>query len=240
MDTRDLYFDTIENVSIFFFYFYIKFYVLKNLYILLERAIVMMMYIFLQGRFDGLCILYASFSEYNDVIKKLLHPSSASTCDYPIFVSVVGLVVYGLVMGVIYTYYFKLSIKEPNRGSAMWVLPQLLLNALLCVFMMVAACIVSVGYAVFCKNYLEGFPEGSKCSIGENRDWHHIPTGEPFNPGNYISFMYTCMIFAWIGVLFVIIQLGLGALRVYRNRHPEGHPGATKLASEKSTYNIPA
>ena len=44
----------------------------------------------------------------------------------------------------------------------MWVLPILLINAMLAVFVLVAACIVSVGYAIFCDNYLEGLPSETK------------------------------------------------------------------------------
>ena len=39
--------------------------------------------------------------------------------------------------------------------SAMWVMPTLLADGVLFIFLLVSACIVSVGYAVFCSNYLE-------------------------------------------------------------------------------------
>ena len=45
-----------------------------------------------------------------------MEASSASTCDYPIYVSVVGLVIYGFLMGAYYIYSSIKSKREPNRG----------------------------------------------------------------------------------------------------------------------------
>lgn len=177
-----------------------------------------------RGRFDGICILYASFNE-----KKWMEGSAASTCDYPIYVAVVGLVIYGAAMCIYHGYSLIKSRRDPNVGSQMWVLPILLINAILAVFVLVAACIVSVGYAIFCDNYLEDLPSETKCSIGEKHMWYKIGTGEKFSPGNYVAFMNSCMIAAWLSFLFVLLQIGLGILRIRRNRtgaHAKKTPGA--------------
>ena len=42
----------------------------------------------------------------------------------------------------------------------MWVMPMLLLNGVLLIFLLVAACLVSVGYAVFCSNYIKTHSDG--------------------------------------------------------------------------------
>ena len=46
--------------------------------------------------------------------------------------------------------------------SEMWVMPFLLLNAVLTLITLVVACIVSVGFAIFCNNYLDGLPSYAK------------------------------------------------------------------------------
>ena len=68
-------------------------------------------FFFFQARFDGQCILYASFGIFG-----IMRPGPDSTCDYPLYVSVVGLVVHGFLMGAFYIYSFVISKREPNRG----------------------------------------------------------------------------------------------------------------------------
>ena len=46
----------------------------------------------------------------------------------------------------------------PYCRSQMWVMPFLLMNALLAMITLVVACMVSVGFAIFCDHYLEGLP----------------------------------------------------------------------------------
>ena len=65
-----------------------------------------------QGRFDGQCILYASFSGEN----RLMTGSDAAICDYPFYVGVSGLGIYGFFMGAYNLNSFIKSKREPNRG----------------------------------------------------------------------------------------------------------------------------
>lgn len=183
-----------------------------------------------RSRFNGQCILYGTFTEY-----RVLRSSAASTCDYPIYLSVVGLVLYGFAMGIYHMYCFRKSRQDPNMGFQMFVMPVILVDGILFVFLLVAACIVSVGYSVFCSNFLEGLPADVKCSVGENRQWHMVGTGESFNPGNYVTFMNSCMIFAWLGMLFLLLQIALGIFRLHRNRH-QGRRRSASTPVEKPEY----
>ena len=48
----------------------------------------------------------------------------------------------------------RLLLRQFRCRSVMWVIPFLIVNAALFVLILVAACIVTVGFSTFCDNYL--------------------------------------------------------------------------------------
>ncbi|WAR20262.1 hypothetical protein MAR_002100 [Mya arenaria] len=68
---------------------------------------------------------------------------SAMNCNFPIYFSVFGLIFYGLGTGLYNLYAVLRSRKDPEIGSQMWVMPFILVNAVLAVGTLIVACIIS-------------------------------------------------------------------------------------------------
>lgn len=176
-----------------------------------------------RNKFKGDCILFATFTvSSTDKNSVVMHSSDVANCEFPVYFGVFGMTLYGLGMGIYNMYAVCKSRRDQTIGSQMWVMPFLLLNILLTIVTIIVAFIVSVGYAIFCHNYLEKKTVFDKCSQGQNRDWISLNNKSTFNPGYYVTFMSIAMFGSWSGVLFQLIQVTLGLLRFRRNRKLRG------------------
>lgn len=199
-----------------------------------------------RNKFDGSCILYATFTK--DTSGAVMHSSDVANCEFPVYYGVFGMTFYGLLMGCYYMYAVYKSRRDQTIGSQMWVMPFLLLNVLLTVVTIVVACMVSIGFAVFCDHYLDVKPSYSKCADGQNTEWRHVKDDTKFNPGYYVNFMSIAMFGAWAGVLIQLIQVALGILRFRRNKKQRGmapqrlkeEPPSTNAGSRTSSVLDPS
>ena len=77
------------------------------------RMTIMLFYF--QSNFQGICILYGKI-DWEESVKFLLHGSSASNCNFPIYFCVFGIIFYGLMNGLYNIYAMCRSRKEPSIG----------------------------------------------------------------------------------------------------------------------------
>ncbi|KAL4238452.1 hypothetical protein ACF0H5_003160 [Mactra antiquata] len=166
--------------------------------------------------FQGTCILYGNI-EWKNATSFVLHGSSSSNCNFPIYFGVFGLIFYGLATGLYNSYAVIKSRRDPDIGSQMWVMPFILVNTLLGFTTLIVGCMISVGFMQFC-NGLTSKHEGSKCSMQENKTWQNINKGKPFNSGSYTKWMAVAQVAVWSCVLAFIVQVAFCILRFYRNR----------------------
>ena len=67
-----------------------------------------------QSNFQGVCVLYGE-TEWEGK-HFLVHESESSNCNFPIYFSVFGLIVYGLLMGLYHLYAVCRSRTDPSIG----------------------------------------------------------------------------------------------------------------------------
>ncbi|XP_052768451.1 transmembrane protein 179-like isoform X2 [Mya arenaria] len=163
-----------------------------------------------RSTFQGDCILYAS-TEWTDK-SFTLQPSSAMNCNFPIYFSVFGLIFYGLGTGLYNLYAVLRSRKDPEIGSQMWVMPFILVNAVLAVGTLIVACIISVGFLQFC-NGLTKTNQIKHCYDKENVSFKYEKTGKMFNTGNYFKLLSVSQTGAWVALLIWMAQIKLCVLK---------------------------
>ncbi|XP_071484425.1 transmembrane protein 179B-like [Diadema antillarum] len=152
----------------------------------------------LKGNFDGHCPLYATATKKEDH-KIYLAFNTVSNCNYVIalnFVAVALAVIIGVFRG--------RELLKKNRASENVVVSFFLgvVCFVLVFLMLVAACIVSVGFKALCGELISQEPE-LKCVQFEKF------TSEEFDPSNFYTFLNTAQIASWLNVplwLFVGIS----------------------------------
>ena len=72
------------------------------------------MFFSFQSNFQGVCVLYGE-TEWDDT-KFHVQESESSNCNFPIYFSVFGLIVYGLLMGLYHLYAVCRSRTDPTIG----------------------------------------------------------------------------------------------------------------------------
>lgn len=164
--------------------------------------------------FDGMCILYADFSE--DPPYRMT-PSKSTNCDFPIYMSVFACIFYGLFLGCYTAYATKKSIKTPSTGSQMWVMPFLLLNSVIGLVLLVAAPMISVGFKQFCDK-LKEVTSAKSCEDLQDLEWTNVSSGEKFNTGYYYRLLTVAQVACWTAFLLFLLQVVLGLFRFRRNR----------------------
>ena len=102
-------------------------------------------YFYFQSNFQGVCILYGE-TELEDN-NFLVQESDSSNCNFPIYFSLFGLIVYGLLMGIYYMYAVCRSRTDPSIGYVNIIIVYGLMMA---IYYMYAVCrsgtYLSVGY----------------------------------------------------------------------------------------------
>ncbi|XP_060560103.1 transmembrane protein 179-like [Ruditapes philippinarum] len=165
--------------------------------------------------FQGQCILYADF-KWNNATSFVMTGSSSVNCNFPIYFSVFGLIFYGLGTGLYNLYAVIRSMKDPEIGSQMWVMPFILVNTLLAFTTMIVACVLSVGFLQFCEGLTKKTVRS--CFSQENKMWHNKAKDKMFDSGPYYKLITVAQVAAWTCVLVFILQIVLSVLRFIRNR----------------------
>lgn len=169
------------------------------------------------SRFDNRCILYTDFAWKNASYMSAAM-SSSGLCLFPIVFALFTCIFYGLGMG-LYNGYAALKTKDPTIGYQMWIMPFLLVNSLILIVSLVAACIVSVGIKSTCDSFLEGRKLGSKlsaCADADQINWHS--KSKNMDQKNFYAYVKVAESCSWVVLLFWIVQVCLYIVRFLRNR----------------------
>lgn len=163
--------------------------------------------------FDGQCMLYAEVKALNNIVQ-----SDVKNCDFPVYYGVLGMIIAAVVLGLYYVYGVYKSIRDPDFGPKMFVLPLIPLNAILCVLTLVIASMISVGFRQFCDGIEKQIPRCDGVVKYNNSD-----------TGPFVSRYKIAQAGAWLGFLLYLAQTGLCILRFVRNRHHTKKPVAETL-----------
>ncbi|XP_048735233.1 uncharacterized protein LOC125650747 [Ostrea edulis] len=164
----------------------------------------------------GNCFLYATYEK-----EECASYSKAGNCNFPIFFSVGACIFYGLAQTCYYAYAVYKSTKDPTVGSQMWVMPLILLNSLVAAVMMVAACLISVGFDNTCQSYRE-ISKLDSCASAENKHIRSACNGpeeeKDYDSGNFNKLFHVAEVAAWLCWLIWIALVVSGIVRAIRNR----------------------
>ncbi|XP_071163668.1 transmembrane protein 179B-like [Mytilus edulis] len=174
-------------------------------------------------KFDGMCILYAVFAKGDGISRFRMQSSSRANCNFPVYTSVFACIFYGLGFGCYNAYAVWKSRANQSIGSAMWVMPFILINSTLFVMLLINACMISVGYKVFCDQ-LKEYSGIFSCGDGKNIKWINMATSDTFTTGDYARLLTVAQIACWTACLLFMLQVAVGILRFYRNRRLRQSP----------------
>lgn len=166
--------------------------------------------------FQGDCVLFAHI-EWVTEHRLTMHSSSSVNCNFPLYYSMIGMIVYGLVKGLFYGYATYKSIRNPLTGQQMWVFPYIFLNAIHASVTLIVSCMLSVGFLQFC-NGITKKDWVTSCSYFQNEQWLDFTTGDKFNAGPYTTLLTAAQVASWTCLLLFLLQTALCILRVVRNR----------------------
>ncbi|CAC5394146.1 unnamed protein product [Mytilus coruscus] len=167
--------------------------------------------------FDGMCMLYADFEKGDGIYKFRMQSSSRANCNFPVYMSVFACIFYGLALGCYNAYAVRKSRANQNIGSEMWVMPFILINSALFVMVLVSACMICVGYKVFCDQ-LKEYSGSFRCGDGKDIKWINTATSDTFTAKDYANLLTVAQIACWTACLLFLLQVALGVLRFHRNR----------------------
>ncbi|XP_060079540.1 transmembrane protein 179B-like [Ylistrum balloti] len=166
--------------------------------------------------FDGMCMLYGDFSLKSNH-ELMMKSSDHLNCNFSIYLNVLGSIFYSLFLLAYNAYALHKSRSNGNVGFEMWVLPFILLNAVMTIMILVSSCIVTVGLNEFCSGITQSIFYSS-CIDAQNKEWINVNTGEMFNVGNFYELLTVAKLASWVSFMLWIGQVALGILRFFRNR----------------------
>ncbi|XP_045188031.2 transmembrane protein 179-like [Mercenaria mercenaria] len=180
--------------------------------------------------FRGRCILYADV-KWKDNYHSQMYSSHSVNCNFPIYYSVFGMIFYGFGLGIFYAFATFKSMRTPEIGYQMWVMPYILLNGVHAFVTLIVSCILSVGFLQFC-NRLKEKDWVKSCGQFANDEWSNPSTGEKFNAGPYTTLLAVAQIASWSCLLLFLAQMGLSILRFVRNRRQRSE--STDVGTDRS------
>ncbi|RUS80547.1 hypothetical protein EGW08_011687 [Elysia chlorotica] len=170
-------------------------------------------------QFDGHCVLYADFQWENSTFATY-ELSDQIVCNFPVLTFVFTSILYSLGVG-LYFLYAACRSNDPNVGFQMWIMPFLLINALILIILFICCCIISVGIKTTCDHILNSRKEGNTlktCSdAATDFDWNKGKNSD-INATHFYSFTKTSEAAGWMTFLIWVVQMALGILRFFRNR----------------------
>ncbi|XP_046545106.1 transmembrane protein 179B-like [Haliotis rubra] len=166
--------------------------------------------------FGGQCILYGDVKWQNETFFRYT-PTDMHNCNFAIYLNVFGCIFYSL--GMVIYHGYAMTRKDPNIGSQMWVMPFILVNALMTVIIFISSCMISVGFKVFCDGLLSGNEKGARvksCADGQQWDWNRY--GTDYTTDTYYTYLAVTQTATWTSFLVWSVQVILGIFRFIRNR----------------------
>ncbi|XP_045187112.1 transmembrane protein 179B-like [Mercenaria mercenaria] len=163
-----------------------------------------------RSSFDGECILYADVHHSGKIY---ITGSASSNCEFPIYFSVFGMIIVGLLAGLCFGYFALRSRSDEDVGRRMWTLPFIPLNAVLTIIALVTACVLSHGFNIFCESVKDLSDLIKSCALLEHQTFNNKT-----DTGGFVGLSSLSQAGAWIGFFIYLIQTGISVLRFFRNR----------------------
>ncbi|XP_060063051.1 transmembrane protein 179B-like [Ylistrum balloti] len=191
--------------------------------------------------FSGNCLIYASLDWNLKGDQFTTKYSPSSICDFPIYLFVLGCVLYPLGVGIYNAYATYKTREDGSIPFQMWVWPFVLLNAILTFLVLVCSCIISVGMFRVCSELSKGnIYKG--CADAQDQEWTDA-NGDNFNTGYFFNLLEVAEVACWICTLVWLVQVVLGVIRIYRNRRmrssleKDENYDKTKIAKRESKHS---
>jgi len=168
-------------------------------------------------QFDHHCILFAEVT-WKNATYFTCELSDPGSCNFSSYGAVFTCIFYAFGMFAYHTY-AALKSKDPNIGFQMWVMPFILVNSLICIYMFVSCCLVSIGISTVCDRLTEGQKMGSKirkCSDAQKFNWN--TKGTDYNAAHFYHYPKVTEAASWLTLLLWLTQVALCILRFVRNR----------------------
>ncbi|ESO94235.1 hypothetical protein LOTGIDRAFT_232478 [Lottia gigantea] len=163
-----------------------------------------------QMDFNGKCMLYAEIDWKNATFFVITEGESIN-CHFTIYFNVFACILFALGMFAYYGY--AVLRRDPDIGSQMWVMPFVLISAVMCVVEFIAACIISVGYKQLCSGLADNSKKLSCSKVAELTKFQN-----DYNGKHIIPYLTAAQTAGWICFLCWAVQWVLGIIRFVRNR----------------------
>ncbi|XP_061169006.1 transmembrane protein 179B-like [Saccostrea echinata] len=180
------------------------------------------------------CLLYATLKPPGSSnYMYFLVFSNESNCEFPIFSGVIFCILYALGMAIYNSCTIYKSQKDPSIASKMCVIPFIMLNSLVTIIMLVASCMISVGFKEICDSMTKGkyeyFPS---CIEAENQKLVIPITKKISSTGRFYTLINVSQTASWICTICWLILVLSGIIQFVLNRRLE-----TRESAESDTGN---
>ncbi|XP_072028008.1 transmembrane protein 179B-like isoform X2 [Amphiura filiformis] len=175
-----------------------------------------------KDNFAGDCLLYSEVKWCNSTAFYFTQLGASPSCSFCIGLQVC-VSFYALAYG---CYHVSVLCQWVGERRAL-VLPTIIIDVLVSLFVFIQACVLSVGFKRFCDGFVSGSSIGSKaksCSYGGKLDWNFKGQcggdKDPHNPyagDNFFQFYSTAQSASWFTLLFWLVLIGITIARRLRN-----------------------
>lgn len=173
-----------------------------------------------QGEFGGQCILYGTAS-YNET-GNVFYLSSFSSFSLCYFVSAISVLIALYCFSIVLYWVYANCMDDLKRGS-IWLNISLVVSSLVLFFLLVSACILSVGMDTLCDSILKT-KQVESCPEAESKLWK-----APSDGSRFYANLNSAEASAWANFVFWIIILVL--LIIQRRKESSGSSTFRPLAA---------
>ncbi|XP_035672680.1 transmembrane protein 179B-like [Branchiostoma floridae] len=175
-----------------------------------------------EANFGSNCILYGSLKWKNETAKTFEVASfgSPSSCHFCIYLSV-----FTLFYGLLAAGYHGYALYKQIDPAEMWVMPVILCNAGLMALVFIAACVMSVGFTMWCTSLSS---LGFKCVDAPTLDWG------TYNGSTFYTHLAAAQGAFWVTFLMWGGNLGMSLWRWRLNRRARSQAQMPATVSDKA------
>ncbi|XP_062589749.1 transmembrane protein 179B-like [Saccostrea cucullata] len=174
---------------------------------------------------SGGCLLYANLKpDSSHKYRYFLVYSNKSNCEFPIYSGVIFCIFYALGIAMYNSYTIYKAKRDPSIVSQMWVFPFILLNSVVTFLMLVASCMVSVGFKEICDSMTKGkhkyYPS---CIEAENQKLVFPLTKKTTSTGRFYTLINVTQNASWICTVCWLVLVVFGIVQFVLNRRQKTH-----------------
>lgn len=171
------------------------------------------------SNFSGLCLMYATLrDDSTSSNRREIVPGPLSNCHYVTYLHVVTSVLYPFLMALLHI----VTIMKQARGGNFGLLQAyygnltiFVVNTVVTVLSLIAACIISVGFSCWCGYLIDHFKIPT-CADGQDDRWINW---QGVNGSSFHTCYSLAMTACWLVFLCWLVQTGLNVLTYLRPRH---------------------